>query len=107
MILEIANFHLQPGQETAFEEAFAKARVILAQAKGHLHHELLRCHETPSHYVLLVRWERLEDHTVGFRTSALFMQWRGYLQAYFETPPEVGHYIRPPYIRPPLLQQDS
>jgi len=102
MILEIATFHIKPGQETAFEHAFAKARLILAQAKGHVQHELMRSHETPSQYVLLVRWEHLEDHTVGFRTSPLFVEWRGVLQDYFKAPPEVGHYF--PHV--PIPPQD-
>jgi len=103
MILELAIFNIHPGQETAFEHAFAKARLILAQAKGHLQHELLRSHETPSQYALLVRWERLEDHTVGFRTSQLFVEWRGLLQDYFQTPPEVGHY----FPHHPISPQDA
>jgi len=103
MILEIATIHIQPGQETAFERAFAKARLILAQAKGHIQHELMRSHETPSQYVLLVRWEQLEDHTVGFRTSPLFVEWRRFLQEYFQTPPEVGHY----FPHHPTFPQDT
>lgn len=93
MILEIAVFEIVPGQEAGFEQAFAQAREVIAQADGHLGHELLRSHEQPSQYALLVRWQRIEDHTEGFRGSPLFTQWRALLQPYFQRPPEVGHYL--------------
>jgi heme-degrading monooxygenase HmoA len=93
MILEIAVLDITPGQETAFEQAFAQAREVIAQAAGYLSHELLRSHETPNQYALLVRWQRIEDHTEGFRGSPLFVQWRALLQPYFQRPTEVGHYL--------------
>lgn len=92
MILEIAVFDIEPGQESEFEHAFATASTVIDQAAGHLGHELLRAQESPSQYVLLVRWQRLEDHTEGFRGSSLYTQWRALLQPYFRIPPEVGHY---------------
>jgi heme-degrading monooxygenase HmoA len=92
MILEIATFSIVAGGEAGFEFAFAQARQVIAQAHGHLGHELLRSHEDPSQYALLVRWERVEDHTEGFRGSALFAQWRALLQPYFAAAPTVGHF---------------
>ncbi len=93
MILEIALFDIVPGGESGFEAAFAQARGVIAQATGHRSHELLRSHERPSRYMLLVRWNSIEDHTIGFRESPLFAQWRALLQPYFHRPPEVGHYL--------------
>ena len=93
MILEIALFDIVPGQEPDFEHAFNKARELIALARGYLSHELLRSHETPSQYTLLVRWQRIEDHTEGFRGSPLYTQWRALLSPYFQHPPKVGHYL--------------
>lgn len=93
MILEIALFDIAPGQEAGFEQAFTEARKVIAQAGGHLGHELLRSHETPSQYALLVRWQRIEDHTEGFRGSPLYAQWRALLSPCFRRPPDVGHYL--------------
>lgn len=93
MILEIATFSIAEGRERAFEDAFSQARQVIARAGGHRSHELLRSHEHPARYVLLVRWDSIEDHTEGFRGSALYQQWRALLQPYFAGPPDVGHYL--------------
>ena len=46
---------------------------------GYLSHELLRCIETGSRYLLLVRWETLEHHTQGFRGSPEYQRWKALL----------------------------
>ncbi|MFT4197876.1 MAG: antibiotic biosynthesis monooxygenase [Pseudoxanthomonas sp.] len=92
MILEIAHFDIVPGQEAAFEEAFAQARQVIARAGGHLGHSLHRSHEAPSQYALLVLWNTVEDHTEGFRGSDLFVQWRALLSPFFAQPPAASHF---------------
>ncbi|MFD2719600.1 antibiotic biosynthesis monooxygenase family protein [Hymenobacter monticola] len=92
MILEVALFDIVPGRETAFEEQFAQAELVISQASGYVRHELQRGIETPTKYVLLVRWQTLEDHTEGFRQSALFTQWRALIGPFFATPPAVEHF---------------
>ena len=69
MILEVAMLQVVAGKEAAFEAAFKEASPIIASMKGYLGHELQRCLEVTGRYVLLVRWQTLEDHTVGFRGS--------------------------------------
>lgn len=94
MIIELALITVTPGREAEFETAYAIATDVLAQAKGHLAHELRRCVETPHRYALRVEWATLEDHTVGFRGSPLFAEWRGHLGPFFAAPPAVEHYMR-------------
>jgi heme-degrading monooxygenase HmoA len=91
MILEIAQIDVKPGTEAEFEGAVAKAAPLFRNAKGCLAMELQRSIEKPSRYRLFVRWETLEDHTVGFRGSPAFQEWRGLVGPYFESPPEVEH----------------
>ena len=67
MILEIAILDVKPGESEGFEKAFSQAESIIASMRGYLSHELRRCVENRNRYVLLVRWETLEDHTEGFR----------------------------------------
>lgn len=93
MILELALLNVRPGQEAAFEQAFGKARAIIAASPGCLGHELQRCIETPGRYVLLVRWRTLEDHTVGFRQSAPYQQWKALLHHFYAPFPTVEHYV--------------
>ncbi|MFT3763050.1 MAG: antibiotic biosynthesis monooxygenase [Pseudoxanthomonas sp.] len=93
MILEIAVFDIAEGHEAAFEGDFQRAREVLAMAPGHRSNELLRSHERPSQYALLVRWDTIEDHVRGFRGSGLFARWRELLQPHFGAAPEVVHYL--------------
>jgi heme-degrading monooxygenase HmoA len=92
MILEAAQLRVKAGEETAFEAAMVKAAPVIAAAAGYLGHEVQRCVETPGRYLLLVRWETLEAHTVGFRGSAAFGEWRSLIGPYFATAPVVEHY---------------
>lgn len=99
MILEAAMLHVKPGQADQFETAFGEASAIIAASPGYLAHELQRCLEVPDKYLLLVRWERLEDHTVGFRGSAAYAEWRRLLHHFYEPFPTVEHFA--PIALPP------
>jgi heme-degrading monooxygenase HmoA len=92
MIIERALMSVTPGSEAAFEAALVGAKAVVEQAKGFLGIEVARGIESPSTYLLLLRWETVEDHTVGFRESELFTQWRGHIGAFFADPPAVEHY---------------
>jgi len=95
MILEVAVLNVRPGQEGAFEEAMRKARPLIAATPGFGGIDIRKCLETPSRYLLLVRWRSLEDHTVGFRQSDRYQQWRDMLHHFYEPFPIVEHYAAP------------
>lgn len=92
MILEVAKLDVRPGREEQFEQAFSEAQAIIASMPGYISHELLRCVENASRYILLVRWRTLEDHTIGFRESEQYQEWRTLLHHFYEPFPEVEHY---------------
>jgi heme-degrading monooxygenase HmoA len=92
MILEVAVLDIRSGQEVQFESAFEQARPILASMPGHLSHQLLRCLEKQGRYMLMVHWRSLEDHTVGFRQSERYAEWRRLLHHFYDPFPEVEHY---------------
>lgn len=92
MILEVAILDVKPERTTEFEEAFRTASAIIASMHGYISHELQRCLETPNRYILLARWETLEDHTVGFRQSAEYQEWRRLLHHFYDPFPTVEHY---------------
>jgi len=92
MILELAILNLMPDREREFEAAFDTAEAILASMPGYLDHSLKRCVEKPSRYLLLVEWERLEDHTEGFRNAAAYQEWKSLLHHFYDPFPEVEHY---------------
>ena len=91
MITEIAQIDVKPGTEAEFEAAVGKARAIFGRAKGCHGFELYRSIEKPQRYRLVVKWATLENHTVDFRGSEDFTQWRGLVGSFFATPPEVEH----------------
>ncbi|CAB4918530.1 unannotated protein [freshwater metagenome] len=92
MIVEHALFTIRAGSEADFEAAFEQARLVIATSQGFGSLNLSRCIETPEQYLLLVEWDTLEDHTVGFRESELFVEWRRILSPYFDSLPEVTHF---------------
>jgi heme-degrading monooxygenase HmoA len=92
MILEVAILNVKRGQEREFEAAFSKAQLIIRGMRGYLSHQLQGCLEHAGRYLLLVNWETLEDHTVGFRESAQYQQWRQLLHHFYEPFPQVEHY---------------
>jgi heme-degrading monooxygenase HmoA len=92
MIVERALIPVTPGSEADFEAAMQQAKGVVAQAKGFRSIRVTRGIESPSTYLLILEWDTLEDHTVGFRESELFTQWRGLIGQYFAEPPSVEHY---------------
>jgi heme-degrading monooxygenase HmoA len=92
MILEFAQITIRPGSESKFETVFPAAIKVLGSSKGYLSHELRRSVETPNRYALLVQWQTLEDHTVGFRGSPAFTEWRAHIGPFLESPPVVEHF---------------
>ncbi len=92
MILEVATLNVSEGRGAEFEAAFAQASAIISSMPGYLSHELQRCIEVPSRYVLLVRWASLEDHTIGFRQSEEYGEWKRLLHHFYDPPPTVEHF---------------
>jgi heme-degrading monooxygenase HmoA len=92
MILEHAVLDVISGEEQSLEHAFAEAKSIIASMPGFRSLALHRCIEQPTRYLLLVEWERLEDHTEGFRSSREYETWRALLHHFYEPFPVVQHY---------------
>jgi heme-degrading monooxygenase HmoA len=92
MILEHACLDVVKGEEDRFEEAFERAQAIISSMPGFRSLRLERCLETRSRYLLLVEWDRLEDHTEGFRGSSEYQEWRRLLHTFYDPFPVVEHY---------------
>ena len=91
-ITEVAQIEIKPGEQAAFEAVFPQAEQVISQAEGYVSHTIQRCLETDNRYLLLVQWTSVEAHTVGFRHSELFKQWRTIIGPFFEKPPYEEHY---------------
>jgi heme-degrading monooxygenase HmoA len=93
MILEVADIRIAPGQQAAFDEAIQRGlTTVISQAKGFRGWKVNKGVESPERYLLMIFWDALEDHTVGFRQGPLFAQWRGIVGPYFAQPPVVEHF---------------
>jgi heme-degrading monooxygenase HmoA len=96
MVLETAILNVRAGQGAAFEAAFRTAQAIIAASRGYQRHELRRCVEAEDRYLLLVWWDTLESHTVGFRGSPAYQRWRELLHPFYDPFPTVEHYVEVP-----------
>jgi heme-degrading monooxygenase HmoA len=91
MIFEMAQLDIKPGMEAAFEHGVNQALPIFRRARGCHGVQLLKSVEQPAKYILMVTWGTVEDHTVHFRQSADFQEWRRLVGEFFASPPQVGH----------------
>ncbi len=87
---------VKQGLEEEYEKAFCQASEIISSMKGYISHELQRCTEVKGRYLLLVNWETLEDHTIGFRQSAEYQEWKKQLHHFYDPFPTVEHFEKVP-----------
>ena len=93
MILEVATLNIKKGLSVEFETSFQKAERIISSMKGYISHELKKCIEQDDKYILLVNWETIEDHEIGFRKSEQYQEWKVLLHHFYEPFPTVEHYL--------------
>ena len=91
-VLEIADFAVLPGKEDEFAAAVREGLAYIAATPGFRSARLTRGVESPSRFVLLIEWDSLEAHTVGFRESENFARWRSVVGPFFDGAPRVEHF---------------
>ncbi|MBK5207704.1 MAG: antibiotic biosynthesis monooxygenase [Polaromonas sp.] len=93
MILELADIRIHPGQQAAFDEAIQRGvSTVIAKAKGFQGYKINKGIECPERYLLQIFWETLENHTIDFRESPAFADWRAIVGPFFAGPPTVEHF---------------
>lgn len=92
MILEHAILNVKTGHENSFEADFKTAGQYISSIEGYISHSLHKCIEQENKYLLLATWRTLENHTIGFRTSSQYQEWKKLLHPYYEPFPTVEHY---------------
>ncbi|HWF16415.1 MAG TPA: antibiotic biosynthesis monooxygenase [Acidimicrobiales bacterium] len=92
MITEHAVLEVLPGRELEFTASMERAKSLIAASPGFVALRVERCVERPSRFLLLVEWERLEDHTEGFRGSPAYDEWRAALHHFYDPFPVVEHF---------------
>ncbi len=93
MILEVAILNVVDGKEKQFEKDFEIATQYISSINGYIKHSSKKCIEKTNQYILLVEWETLENHTVGFRESLQYIEWKKLLHHYYDPFPTVEHYV--------------
>lgn len=93
MIIELADFVIAPEQRESFAQAITRGvETILSKSEGYRWHRILTSQESPGRAVLIVEWDTLESHIVGFRQSPAFAEWRALIGPFFQQPPHVEHF---------------
>jgi heme-degrading monooxygenase HmoA len=93
MILEVADIRIAPGRNADFDAAIRRGvESVIAKAKGFRGYQVHKGVESPERYLLLIRWDTLENHTVDFRESPAFAEWRAIVGPFFAQPPQVDHF---------------
>jgi len=93
MILELADIRIRPDQQAAFDEAIQRGvNEVISNAKGFQGYKVNKGIENPERYILQIFWETLENHTVDFRQSPAFGEWRAIVGSFFAAPPTVEHF---------------
>ena len=93
MILEVADIRIHPGRQAEFDQAIVRGlEQIVSKAHGFRSWRVNKGIEFPDHYLLMIEWETLEDHTIGFRGSPAFQEWRAIVGPFFAEPPVVEHF---------------
>jgi heme-degrading monooxygenase HmoA len=92
VITEHALLEVVPGREAEFVEAMERAKALIAASPGFVSLRVERGVERPGRFLLLVEWERLADHTEGFRGSSAYEEWRAALHHFYDPFPVVEHF---------------
>lgn len=92
MIVEHALLSVKAGEADAFVAAIEGAKMLIASIDGFIDLTVSRGVESPSTFLLIVRWETLEAHTVGFRESAVYEEWKARLHHFYDPFPVVEHF---------------
>jgi len=92
MILEVAVLHVKQGLQNKFEQDFTLASKYISSISGYKGHTLRKCVEHENQYILLVDWEDIESHEIGFRKSDVYIKWKELLHDYYDPFPTVEHY---------------
>jgi len=93
MILEMVDIRIRPGEQVVFDAAIRRGvETVIANATGFRGYKVNRGVESPDRYVLMIFWDALEDHTVGFRGSLEYQRWRGLLHSFYDPFPVVEHF---------------
>jgi heme-degrading monooxygenase HmoA len=94
VILELADIRIHPGRQADFDAAIQRGvETVIGQAKGFFGYKVNKGLESPERYVLMIWWETLENHTVDFRESPAFAEWRAIVGPFFAQPPQVEHFV--------------
>ena len=93
MILEVADIRIAPGQQAAFDAAIVRGLdTVISKARGFRGYKVNKGIESPERYLLMIFWDTLENHTVDFRGSPAFAEWRAIVGPFFAGPPQVEHF---------------
>ena len=104
MTTEVIRYKITPERASALEEAYQKAEAILQESEHCLGYQLLRGHEEPENWILLLMWDSVAGHEQGFRNAPAFSAFLVLVRPFIRDIQEMKHYESRPmsWQRPPL-----
>jgi quinol monooxygenase YgiN len=98
MINEYIRYRIPVDRADSFIKDYQAAGSAL-QASPHCHgYRLTRCEEAPDQFILHIRWDSLEGHLNGFRTSPEFRTFFSSVRSYVNNIEEMQHYHDTPVL---------
>lgn len=91
-VVEVVVFNLRDTGAAGFLAVLEEAAALLAGAPGYLGHRMGPCLESGQEFVLMIWWASVEDHTMRFRQSPVYAQWRRLIDPHVHRAPWTRHF---------------
>ncbi|RDC65180.1 antibiotic biosynthesis monooxygenase family protein [Adhaeribacter pallidiroseus] len=90
--VEIIRYTIPEAQQTAFENAYTQAGLLLRDSPYCLGYELIKGVNEPANYLLTIYWTSVSDHLNDFRKSAAFGAFFNLVKPFYAQIQEMKHY---------------
>jgi heme-degrading monooxygenase HmoA len=92
MIVEYIRYRIPEPEASGFEDAYRAAGTSLDASPHCERHEVARCTEDPTAYIVRIEWDSAEGHMRGFRGSPEFRTFFAAVKPYVDNIEEMRHY---------------
>jgi quinol monooxygenase YgiN len=92
MVVEYIRYAVPADRSEAFESAYALAATALESDEHCLAHEVTRCVEEPTNYVVRLEWDSVDGHEQGFRRGPSFPPFLEAVKPFIGQIEEMRHY---------------
>ena len=92
MIIEYIRYKIPAEKKQAFVDGYRRAAEFLRISPHCLGYELTNGNEEPDNFILRIKWNSLDGHINGFRSSTEFKSFYQAVAPFFHDIEEMKHY---------------